>query len=183
MIILIILGGYHTNAASSVASRLQFHKMYSTLSHIGSDGNPRMVDITGKKHTIRTATAKGTIDLSSQAMELFTSPVANPKGSVAAVARIAAIMGVKKTPEIIPLCHPVNITSVDITVDVQDLAVTIKVCVKSEGPTGVEMEALTGVSSGLLAIYDMTKSTGYKHVIRDIHLVTKTGGKSTFNSQ
>ncbi|XP_011403040.2 PREDICTED: GTP 3',8-cyclase, mitochondrial-like [Amphimedon queenslandica] len=180
---MILIGGYHTNAASLVASRLHLHKMYSTLSHIGSDGNPRMVDITGKKHTMRTATAEGTIDLSSEAMELFTSPIANPKGSVAAVARIAAIMGVKKTPEIIPLCHPVNITSVDITVDVKDLAVMIKVCVKSEGPTGVEMEALTGVSSGLLAIYDMTKSTGYKHVIRDIHLITKTGGKSTFNSQ
>ena len=180
-----MLGGYHTLAVSSPvsSSRYQFcQKRSLSFSHIDVDGSPKMVDVTSKKHTVRTATAKGTIELSSEAMAIFHDPESNPKGSVAAVAKIAAIMAVKRTPDIIPLCHPVNVTNVDISVETKDPFVTITVCVKSEGPTGVEMEALTGVSSGLLTIYDMTKSTGYQHVIKDIRLVNKTGGKSTYKN-
>lgn len=139
-----------------------------------------MVDITGKATSLRTATAKGNITLSSQAMKLFNDPLSNSKGSVSAVARIASIMAVKRTSDIIPLCHSVSVSSVDVNIEVKECDVCVSVSVKSEGTTGVEMEALVGVTTGLLTIYDMTKSVGHEHVIKDIKLICKKGGKTDF---
>ena len=150
----------------------------SSLTHISEDGDPKMVDVTGKQRTLRTAVAEGRITLSPEAMKLVMDPQTNPKGSVANVARLASIMAVKKTPDLIPLCHGLSVSSVDVDLVVEDgNSVTVRVCVKSEGVTGVEMEALTGVSMGLLTIYDMTKSVSHQHVIKYIRLLKKTGGK------
>lgn len=139
-----------------------------------------MVDVSDKATTVRTAMATGKITLSPQAMKLYKDPSSNPKGSVAAVAQIASIMAIKKTSDIIPLCHSLSVSGVDVGIETNDNDVIITVSVRSKGTTGVEMEALVGVSTGLLTIYDMTKSTGYEHVIKDIQLVNKKGGKSEF---
>ena len=154
----------------------------STLSHIGPEGDPQMVDITGKVTSVRQATAEGCIQLSKKAMQLVKDPLLNPKGSILAVAQVAAIMAVKKTPDLIPLCHPIPISDVHVKLLIEKEEVRVRVSVKSEGVTGVEMEALTGVTIALLAIYDMTKSVGYEHKITGVHLVNKTGGKSDHTS-
>ena len=154
------------------------HSSHSTLSHIDGAGDPRMVDVTDKATTVRTATAEGYISLSPEALKLVRDPLTNPKGSVIDVARLASIMAVKKTPELIPLCHSLNISGIDVNVSIGDCCdVCVRVCVKSVGVTGVEMEALVGVSAGLLTIYDMTKSVSHDHTIHKIQLLQKSGGK------
>ena len=135
-----------------------------------------MVDISGKSSTLRVATAEGRIQLSSRALEMVLDPGSNPKGSVMNVARLASIMAVKKTADLIPLCHSLSVSGIDVKVLVEDKDVIVRVSVKSVGETGVEMEALTGVSVGLLTIYDMTKSVSHEHVITNIRLLSKTGG-------
>ena len=135
-----------------------------------------MVDISGKSSTLRVATAEGRIQLSCRALEMVLDPGSNPKGSVMNVARLASIMAVKKTADLIPLCHSLSVSGIDVKVLVEDKDVIVRVSVKSVGETGVEMEALTGVSVGLLTIYDMTKSVSHEHVITNIQLLSKTGG-------
>ena len=135
-----------------------------------------MVDISGKSSTLRVATAEGRIQLSSRALEMVLDPGSNPKGSVMNVAQLASIMAVKKTADLIPLCHSLSVSGIDVKVLVEDKDVIVRVSVKSVGETGVEMEALTGVSVGLLTIYDMTKSVSHEHVITNIRLLSKMGG-------
>ncbi len=163
-------GGYHTSCSPG--------RYYSTLSHIDNYGDPKMVDVTNKQSTIRTATAEGHITLSSKALELVLDSSINPKGSVIGVAKLAAIMAAKKTPDLIPLCHNLNISGLKVDVIVERKGLTVRVNARSVGVTGVEMEALVGVATGLLTIYDMTKSVSSDHVIGDIRLVEKTGGKT-----
>ena len=152
----------------------------SKLSHINNKGNPKMVTISDKKITKRTAVAKATMFLGKELISYFTNDeLITKKGPVFQTAIIAGIQGVKKTPELIPMCHPLLINGVDIDINVIDsenIEVFCKVVI--EGKTGVEMEALTGVSISCLTIYDMCKSLSQEIVTKEIKLLEKTGGKS-----
>ncbi len=138
-----------------------------------------MIDVSNKDITIRTAKASGTICLGSEAYKIVKSGD-SIKGNVLATAKIAAVQAVKSTPAVIPLCHSLLIEAVDVDFlpSEQDKSVTVTVTVKSSGKTGVEMEALVGVSTACLTIYDMLKYTGKAMVISQIKLLEKTGGKS-----
>ena len=138
-----------------------------------------MVDISGKDITTRTATASGSIVLGKEAFKVLQQKQC-PKGDVLETAKIAAINAVKSTPSIIPMCHPVGIEAVKVEFkpDEPGKSVCVNVTVKSTGKTGVEMEALTGVSAACLTIYDMLKYKGKDMVISRIKLLEKTGGKS-----
>ena len=153
--------------------------MNEQLTHFDAQGNAIMVDVTAKAETSRTAIAEGTIKVSPETMKAILEGTA-AKGDVLGVARIAGIMGVKRTPDLIPLCHPLPIgkTSVDFRVDEAACTVTAICTAKVTGQTGVEMEALTGVSVALLTIYDMCKAIDKRMEIGGIHLCKKTGGKS-----
>lgn len=149
------------------------------LTHINENGEAVMVDVSGKAVTVREAQAQGTIFVGPAVLELLQrGDIA--KGDVLAAARIAGIMACKKTSDIIPLCHPLPITkaSVDFEILPDQQAVRAVCTVKTEGKTGVEMEALTGVSAALLTVYDMCKAVSREMVISDVHLVRKSGGKS-----
>ena len=152
----------------------------SKLSHINNKGNPKMVTISDKKITKRTAVAKATMFLGKELISYFTNDeLITKKGPVFQTAIIAGIQGVKKTSELIPMCHPLLINGVDIdinVIDYENIEVFCKVVV--EGKTGVEMEALTGVSISCLTIYDMCKSLSQEIVTKEIKLLKKTGGKS-----
>ena len=153
----------------------------STLSHIDdTTGDPKMVDVSGKVSTLRTAVAEGSIKVTPAALKLITDPTLNPKGAVLATAKLAAIMAAKKTPELIPLCHTLLLSSVQVEFTVREEEIVARVTVTSEGNTGVEMEALTGVSVALLTVYDMVKAVSHKHSITGIALVSKTGGKADY---
>ena len=149
------------------------------FTHFDEQGNAIMVDVSGKEITERTAVAEGTITVSRECYEKITAGEVK-KGDVLGVARIAGIMGAKKTSELIPLCHILNLTkvSVDFELDPEHCQVRGICTVKCTGRTGVEMEALTGVSTALLTIYDMCKAIDKRMVIKEIHLVEKQGGKS-----
>jgi len=149
------------------------------LTHINENGEAIMVDVSGKAVTAREAKAEGTIYVGAEILRLLQDD-ALPKGDVLAAARIAGIMACKKTSDIIPLCHPLPITkaSVDLEILEEKTAIRAVCTVKTEGKTGVEMEALTGVSAALLTIYDMCKAVSKEMVIGDVHLVRKSGGKS-----
>lgn len=136
-----------------------------------------MVDVSQKEITARTAAAQGEILLSKACFDLLKD---NPKGDVYGTARIAGIMAAKKCSDLIPLCHPLPVTSVsvDFQTDPQKLSITAFCSVKCTGKTGVEMEALCGCTTALLTLYDMLKAADHGMVISDVHLVTKTGGKS-----
>ena len=149
------------------------------LTHLDEHGQANMVDIAGKVDTDRTAIACGSISMKEETLEL----VANgntPKGDVLAVARIAGIMAAKKTSDLIPLCHPLPLSKVDIKLSINtDLpGIDIKVTVRTFGKTGVEMEALTGVTITALTIYDMIKAVDKTMSINNIILTFKDGGKS-----
>ena len=148
------------------------------LTHLDGQGNARMVDIGGKTVTERTATARGSVIVSRQTLGIIENGQAK-KGDVLSIARLAGIMAAKKTPEIIPLCHPLLLTG--ITVDrtpVRPDRIDIEATVKLAGRTGVEMEALTAVSVAALTVYDMVKATDKSMRITDIRLTHKEGGKS-----
>jgi cyclic pyranopterin phosphate synthase len=149
------------------------------LTHLDENDKPKMVDVSPKDETTRVATASGTIRVSKEAYEAVEQNITK-KGPVLQTAIISAIMGAKKTSELIPMCHPLMISS--IKTDIQELpnlpGWRLFVTVKLKGKTGVEMEALTGVSVGLLTIYDMLKAIDKSMVIENIQLETKTGGKS-----
>ena len=149
------------------------------FNHFDKIGNAVMVDVSGKEPTYRTAVAQGKILVSEEILQAVLEQKVK-RGDVLGVARVAGIMAVKQTSSIIPMCHPLMIQkcSVDFQVLLGEQAIQAVCTVKTEGKTGVEMEALHGVSAALLTIYDMCKAIDKKMVIRDIHLVEKTGGKS-----
>lgn len=147
------------------------------LSHFNESGQAHMVDVAGKQDTHRIAIATGVIHMRPETLAVIVNREAD-KGDVLGIARIAAIMGAKKTASLIPLCHPVPLTHV--TVDFTAIGNCIECCARTEtvGKTGVEMEALTAVQIGLLTIYDMLKAIDRGMVISDIRLLEKQGGKS-----
>ena len=149
------------------------------LNHFDKNGNAVMVDVSDKPVTHRTATATGFIQVSPEIMAAVKSGNVK-KGDVLGVARVAGIMGVKRTSELIPMCHPLPIQKCSVDFEIDENAGVIRVfcTVKTEGKTGVEMEALTGVQVTLLTIYDMCKAIDKHMVMSDIHLEEKTGGKS-----
>ena len=149
------------------------------LSHIGDKGEARMVDVSDKPATARTAVAEGFIAMAPATLALLESGE-TPKGDVIATARIAGIMAAKRTSELIPLCHPLALSKVelDITADAKVPGCTVRATVEVTGPTGVEMEALTAVSVACLTIYDMVKAVERGIRIEGIHLIEKKGGKS-----
>ena len=150
-----------------------------TLSHFDAEGHAHMVDVSGKAVTCRIATAEGLVRMSPETLALITEGRAK-KGDVLAVARLAGIMAAKKTADLIPLCHPLPITSValDLTADPALPGVRITATVKTSGLTGVEMEALTAVSVACLTVYDMLKAVQKSMQIDGIRLLMKDGGKS-----
>lgn len=147
------------------------------LTHLDDAGAARMVDVSGKPVTARTATATGRVLVSPRVVELLRGE-GMPKGDALATARIAGIMGAKRTPELIPLCHPLAISGVTLDLAVADDAVEISATVKTTDRTGVEMEALTAVSVAGLAVVDMVKAVDKAAVITDIRVESKTGGTS-----
>tara|TARA_B100000405_G_scaffold186498_1_gene130534 strand:- start:142 stop:618 length:477 start_codon:yes stop_codon:yes gene_type:complete len=151
----------------------------SGLTHLDDDGNAVMVDVSDKSETERIATAKGCVIMAKETMDLIVAGQVK-KGDVLSVAQLAGIMGAKRTPDLIPLCHPLNLSSVnvDLTCDPNRNAVDITARCKLTGKTGVEMEALTAVSVAALTIYDMCKAVDREMRISDIRLVQKSGGKS-----
>ena len=151
----------------------------SDLTHIDSNGNAIMVDVSGKDRTERTASAMGSIYMLPETLALISSKDIK-KGDVLSIAQLAGIMAAKQTPNLIPLCHPLNLTSVklELTTDMQRNAIDIISTCKLTGQTGVEMEALTAVSIAALTVYDMCKAVDRGMRIGDIRLTHKTGGKS-----
>jgi cyclic pyranopterin phosphate synthase len=153
--------------------------MSGKLTHLGKSGEARMVDVSAKPLTERTAIAEGRVVMSASTLDLVLRGDAK-KGDVLGAARIAGIMAAKKTPELIPLCHALALSkvSVDIEPDLALPGLIVRASVKVTGPTGVEMEALTAVSMACLTIYDMVKAVERGMRIENIHLVEKRGGKS-----
>jgi cyclic pyranopterin phosphate synthase len=149
----------------------------SKLTHIDETGRARMVDVSDKEITQREAVAEGFVSMNAATLALATSGTAK-KGDVRAVAEIAGVMAAKKTSELIPLCHPLAISKVEVSVEPADGGMAVTARVKTTGQTGVEMEALTAVSVACLTVYDMLKAADKGMVIQDVRLVSKTGGKS-----
>ena len=147
------------------------------LTHLSGEGEARMVDVSAKPVTARTATAAARVLLSPECVAALRDQVV-PKGDVLAVARISGIMAAKKTPELIPLCHPLFLSGVDVTAEVTDDGVEITATVRTTERTGVEMEALTAVSVAGLAVIDMIKAIDRSAVITDVRVLTKSGGRS-----
>ena len=147
------------------------------LTHLDAAGQARMVDVSGKDVTARSATASGTVLLSPAAVAALRSGTV-PKGDALAVARIAGIQGAKRTPDLIPLCHPIGLHAVTVDLDVADHGVLIRATARTADRTGVEMEALTSVSVAALTLIDMVKAVDPAAVITDIRLEEKSGGKS-----
>ena len=153
--------------------------MAAGLSHLDEQGKARMVDVTVKDTTVREAVAEGKVLMQPATLALIEGGNM-PKGDVFAVARIAGVMAAKKTDALIPLCHPLPLTGIDVqfTSDVEKGEVVIAATVKTVGKTGVEMEAMTAVSVAGLTIYDMCKAVDRSMTISDIRLLSKKGGKS-----
>jgi cyclic pyranopterin monophosphate synthase len=151
------------------------HKSGKTLSHFDSTGRARMVDVSDKSSTRREATASAFVELSPAVLAALP---ANPKGNPLEVARFAGIQAAKQTSTLIPMCHPLPLSFVEVTAEVTASGVEIHATVATTGPTGVEMEALTAASVAALTIYDMTKALDKSIVIRAIQLESKSGGKS-----
>ena len=149
------------------------------LIHIDDDGNAVMVDVSGKDRTERTATAAGSVYMKPETLKLIMEGGVK-KGDVLSVAQLAGIMGAKKTPDLIPLCHPLELSSVtvELTCDPDRYAVDISATCKLTGKTGVEMEAMTAVGVAALTVYDMVKAVDRGIRIGDIRLVRKSGGRS-----
>lgn len=147
------------------------------LTHIDEKGAARMVDVSGKEPTKRRALARGRVLLAPDTLAAIKEGQTK-KGDVLAVARIAGIMAAKRTPDLVPLCHPLPISSVKVELTTQDDGVLIQAEVTTTAPTGVEMEALTAVSVAALTVYDMIKAVQRDAVIDEIYLLEKSGGKS-----
>jgi cyclic pyranopterin phosphate synthase len=157
----------------------KFSMANKKLTHIDDSGRPRMVDVSAKADTVRVAVAKGLVRMQPATFKAIQRG-GTAKGDVLTVAQLAGIMAAKKTPELIPLCHPILIdnVSVSFTPDESSSTIEITATVESTGKTGVEMEALTAVSVAALAIYDMVKAIDRAMKIENIRLVMKSGGKS-----
>ena len=151
--------------------------MSERLTHVDDQGAARMVDVSGKDVTVRTARASGRVLVSAQVVDLLRGPGV-PKGDALAVARIAGIQGAKRTPELIPLCHPLALHAVEVDVEVVDDAVEITATVRTADRTGVEMEALTAVATAALTVVDMVKAVDKGATITDIRVEEKSGGRS-----
>ena len=149
----------------------------AALTHLRQDGSAQMVDVSAKAETTREATATATVRTTAEVMALLGSG-GLPKGDALAVARVAGIMAAKKTPELIPLCHPLPLSKVTVDFELAPAAVSILATVKTRGVTGVEMEALTAVSVAALSVYDMIKAVDKHAVLTDIKVLAKSGGKS-----
>ena len=149
------------------------------LSHVDTDGRPKMVDVGSKPETARRAVAEGRIRLSPEAFEALAGNL-NPKGDVLSVAELAGTTGAKRTADLIPLCHPIVLDHVDVsaTPDPELPGVHVVASASSVGRTGVEMEALTAVTVALLTVYDMVKAAGHDMEVQDVRLLEKSGGKS-----
>jgi cyclic pyranopterin phosphate synthase len=147
------------------------------LTHVDEAGAARMVDVSGKQVTARTATASGRVLVSAEVVALLRG-AGVPKGDTLAVARLAGIMGAKQTPALIPLCHPLSLSSAEVDLRVTDASVDILATVRTTDRTGVEMEALTAVAVAGLTVVDMVKAVDKGAVITEVRVETKTGGKS-----
>tara|TARA_Y100001970_G_C14234983_1_gene861266 strand:- start:694 stop:1179 length:486 start_codon:yes stop_codon:yes gene_type:complete len=154
------------------------------ISHLNKKNKPKIVDIASKKITKREAIAEGRVQFSEKIFKKFEK-MQTKKGEIKSVSIIAGIAGAKKTSELIPLCHNIGIENIDISIktDLKNCSLIIRVMVKNTGKTGVEMEALTGVSISALTIYDMCKSIDKSISIKEIHLVSKKGGKQGFRAK
>lgn len=147
------------------------------LTHLNEEGRARMVDVTEKEKTVRTASAECRIRMRKETLERIRSGNVS-KGDVLAVAQVAGIMAAKKTFEMIPMCHPILLTGADIRFQYEEESILIRSVVRCKGETGVEMEALHACSAAALTIYDMCKAIQKDMEITDLHLVEKTGGTS-----
>lgn len=147
------------------------------LTHVDRTGAARMVDVSEKAATTRVAVAAGRVRIAPRVVELLRGEGV-PKGDALAVARIAGIMGAKRTPELIPLCHPIALTGTTVDLAVTDTAVEITATVRTADRTGVEMEALTAVATAALTVIDMVKAVDKAAAIEDVRVLSKTGGKS-----
>jgi cyclic pyranopterin phosphate synthase len=148
-----------------------------SLTHLRQDGSAQMVDVSAKAETTREATATATVNTTREVLGLLGSG-GLPKGDALAVARVAGIMAAKKTPDLIPLCHPLPLSKVTVDFELGADSVSILATVKTRGVTGVEMEALTAVSVAALSVYDMIKAVDKHAVLTDIKVLAKSGGKS-----
>jgi cyclic pyranopterin phosphate synthase len=146
------------------------------LTHLDDSGAARMVDVSGKAVSARSATATGRVDLSPECVALLRGEGV-PKGDALAVARVAGILGAKRTPDLVPLCHPIRLSGVTVDLAVDDEGVAVTATARTADRTGVEMEALTAVSVACLTLVDMTKAVDPRAVIGAIRVEAKTGGK------
>ena len=149
----------------------------SGLTHIDAEGRARMVDVSDKPETAREAVAEGYLRLAPETLALAVSGQGR-KGDVRAVAEIAGVMAAKRTSDLIPLCHPLDISKAEVAVDVDGERLKVTARVRTTGRTGVEMEALTAVSVACLTLYDMLKAADRGMVIEDVRLLSKSGGRS-----
>ena len=149
------------------------------LSHYDSQGSARMVDVSGKRETLRTARAHAFVRMASAVIGKLPK---NPKGNVLEIARIAGIMAAKRTSELIPLCHPLMLTHADVEITLEKKGVRIVTGAATTAQTGVEMEALTAAGVAALTVYDMTKALDKAIEIQDLYLLEKTGGKSDYRA-
>lgn len=149
----------------------------SQLTHFNTAGEAHMVDVGEKANTNRVAVAHGSIQMSASTLQLIQEG-GHKKGDVLGIARIAGIMATKRTSDLIPLCHPLQISAVEVNFDYEEQGIRCTATVKTNGPTGVEMEALTAVQVALLTIYDMCKAVDRGMTMANIQLVQKMGGKS-----
>ncbi len=150
--------------------------MTAGFPHLDARGAARMVDVSGKDITTRTATAAGRLLVSPEVVALLRGDGV-PKGDALAVARVAAVLGAKKVPDLVPLCHPVALHGVDVELTVTDEAVEIRVTARTADRTGIEMEALTAVAVAGLTLHDMVKGVDPAAVLTDVRLLEKTGGR------
>lgn len=151
--------------------------MTERFTHVNERGAARMVDVSGKEVTVRTARASGRVVVSPRVVELLRGEGV-PKGDVLAVARIAGIQGAKRTPDLVPLCHPLALHGVEVELDVANDAIEIAATVRTADRTGVEMEALTAVATAALTVIDMIKAVDKGATITDVRVDEKTGGRS-----
>ncbi|MGI8884484.1 MAG: cyclic pyranopterin monophosphate synthase MoaC [Pyrinomonadaceae bacterium] len=151
------------------------------LSHYDEQGKVKMVDVSGKDATARRAVASAKVLLNRETIEILKSNE-NPKGNPLEIARIAGIMAAKQTSNLIPLCHQINLSKVDVNIEITDFGINLEAEAKTNSQTGVEMEALTAVTVAALTIYDMCKAVQKDIVISEIQVKLKTGGKSDFSN-
>jgi cyclic pyranopterin phosphate synthase len=163
--------------ADPLAGRAAGDVETARLTHVDEAGAARMVDVSGKDVTVREAVATGRVLVSADVVRLLREGEM-PKGDALGVARVAGIMAAKRTPDLVPLCHPLAISGVTVDLTVTDTSVDIRSVVRTSDRTGVEMEALTAVSVAALTVFDMVKAVDRSGVITDVRVESKSGGKS-----